>query len=109
MPDTDIFNIPNASYPHKIFLLISVSEEDISSFIKTLHPFKRAGSDGIPFFVLKCFGNPLVLLLKPVIQACNDFAYHSTAFYHSNTVSLKKPCKGDYSVPGACRPIMLFN
>jgi hypothetical protein len=38
-----------------------------------------------------------------------DFSYHHTAFCHCNTVPLRKPGKGDYSVPGAWLPIALLN
>ncbi len=35
------------------------SEEEILSVIRKLHPFKAAGSDGIPFFIMKCVRSPL--------------------------------------------------
>jgi hypothetical protein len=76
---------------------------------KKSHPFKAAGSDGIPFFVLKSLGSPLVSFLKPLFQAFINLSYHPTAFCHCNTVLLRKPGKGDYSVPGAWQPIALLN
>jgi hypothetical protein len=88
---------------------MSISEEEISSVIKKSHPFKAAGSDGIPFFILKCLGSPLVSFLKPLFQACINLSYHPTAFCHCNTVPLRKPGKEDYSAPGAWRPIALLN
>jgi hypothetical protein len=88
---------------------MSISEEEISSVIKKLHPFKAAGSDGIPFFVLKCLGSPLVSYLQPLFQACIDFSYHPATLRHCNTVPLKKPAKGDDSAPRAWRPIALQN
>jgi hypothetical protein len=48
----------------------AISEEEISSIIKKLHPFKAAGSDSIPFFVLKCLGRPLVSFLQLLLHAC---------------------------------------
>jgi hypothetical protein len=109
MPDADLSNIPNASYPPEMSSSMSISEEEISSVIKKLHPFKAAGSDVIPFFVLKCLGSLLVSYLHPLFQACVDFSYHPTAFCHCNTIPLRKPGKGDYSAPGAWRPIALLN
>jgi hypothetical protein len=88
---------------------MSISEEEISSVIKKSHPFKAAGSDGIPIFVLKCLGSPLVSFLKPLFQAYIDISYHPAAFCHCNTVPLRKLGKGDYSVPRAWRPIALLN
>jgi hypothetical protein len=101
MPDANLSDITNASYPAEMPSPMSISDDEISSVIEKLHPFKGAGSDGIPFFVLKCLGSPLVSFLKPLFQACIDFFYHPTAFCHCNTVPLRKPGKGDYSVPGA--------
>jgi hypothetical protein len=109
MPDADLSDIPNASYPAEMPSPMSISKEEISSFIKKLHPFKVAGSDGIRFFVLKCLGSPLVSFLKPLFQACIDLSYHPTAFCHCNSVPLRKPGKGDYSVPRAWQPIAFFN
>jgi hypothetical protein len=54
MPDDDLSDIPHASYPPDIPSPMLISEEEISSVIIKLHPFKAAGSDGIPFIVLKC-------------------------------------------------------
>jgi hypothetical protein len=109
MPDANLSDIPNALYPPEMPSPMSISEEKFSSVIKKSHPFKAAGSDGIPFFVLKCLGSPLVSFLKPLFQACINLSYHSTAFCHCNTVPLKKPGKDDYSAPGAWRPIALPN
>jgi hypothetical protein len=109
MPSADLTDIPHASYPAKIPSPMSISEDEISSIIKKLHPFTAAGSDGIPFFVLKCLGSPLVCYLQPLFQACIDFSYHPTAFCHCNMVPLRKPGKGDYSAPGAWQPIALLN
>ncbi len=109
MPDADVSDIPDASYPAELPSSMSISEEEISSVIKKSHPFKAAGSDGIPFFVLKCLRSPLVSFLRPLFQACVDFSYHPIAFCHCNTVPLGKPGKGDYLVPGAWRPIARLN
>ncbi len=109
MPDADLSDIPTACYPPEFPSPMSISEEEISSVIKKSHPFKAAGSDGILVFVLKCLGSPLVSFLKPLFQACIDFSCHPTAFCHCNTVPLRKLGQGDYSVPGAWRPIALLN
>jgi hypothetical protein len=101
MPDADLSDIPDASYLPEKHSPMSISEEEISSVIKMSHPFKAAGSDGIPFFVLKCLGSSLVSYLQPLFQACIDFSYHPVAFCHCNTIPLRKPGKGNYSAPGA--------
>jgi hypothetical protein len=109
MPNADLTDIPNASYPAEMPSPMSISEDEIASSIKKSHPFKAAGSDGIPSFVLKCLGSPLVSYLQPLFQACINLSYHPTEFCHCNTVPLRKPGKGDYSAPGAWRPIALLN
>jgi hypothetical protein len=96
MPNADLTDITNASYPAEMPSQMSISENEIASVIKKSHPFKAAGSDGIPFFVLKCLGSPLVSYLQPLFQACISLSYHPTAFCHCNTVPLRKPGKGDY-------------
>jgi hypothetical protein len=48
IPDADLSDILNASYPPEMPSPISISKEEISSVNKKLHPFKAAGSDGIP-------------------------------------------------------------
>jgi hypothetical protein len=44
MPDADLSDISNASYPTEKPSRMSISEEEISSVIKKSHPFKAAGS-----------------------------------------------------------------
>jgi hypothetical protein len=88
---------------------MSISEDVIASVIIVSHYFKAAGSDGIPFFLLKCLGSPLVSYLQPLFQACINLSYHPTRFFHCNTVPLRKPGKVDYSAPEAWRPIALLN
>jgi hypothetical protein len=88
---------------------MSISEDEIASVIKKSHPFKAAGIDGIPFFVLICLGSQLVSYLQPLFKACINLAYHPTAFCHCNSVPQRKPGKGDYSAPIAWRLIALLN
>ncbi len=109
MPYADHSDISNASYLAEMLSFMSISKEEISSVFRKLHPFKAAGSDGIPFFVSKCLGSPLVSFLKPLFEPCIDLSYHPTAFCHCNTVPLRKPGKGDNSVPRAWQPIALLN
>jgi hypothetical protein len=109
MPNADLTDIPNASYPAEMPSPLSISEDEITSVIKKSHPFKAAGSDGFPYFVSKCLGSPLVSYLQSLIQACVNLSYHPTAFCHCNSVPLRKPGKGDYSAPEAWRPIALLN
>ncbi len=52
MPDADLSDIHNTSYPPEMPSPKSISGEEISGVIKKLHHFKAADSDGIPFFVL---------------------------------------------------------
>jgi hypothetical protein len=109
MPNADLTDIPNASYPAEMPYPMSISEDEISSVIKQWHLFKAAGSDSIPFFVLKCLGSPLVSYLQPFFQACINLSYYPIAFCHYNTVPPRKPGKADFSAPGVWLPIALPN
>jgi hypothetical protein len=44
-----------------------------------------------------------------LFKDCINFSCHPTAFCYSNTVSLRKPGKGNYSNPRAWQPIALLN
>jgi hypothetical protein len=109
MPYADLTDILSASYQIEMFFPMFVSEEMISSVIKKLHPFKAAGSDGILFFVFECLGSPLFSFFQRLFHACINLSDHHTAFCHCITVPLKKPGKGDYTVPGAWQSIALHN
>jgi hypothetical protein len=50
MPNANLTDIPTASYPAEMPSPMSISEDEIASVIKKSHPFKAAGSEGIPFF-----------------------------------------------------------
>ncbi len=99
MPNADLTNIPNASYPAEMLSPMSVSEDEILSVIKKLHLFQAAGSNGIPFFILKCLGCLLVSYLQPLFQACINLSCHPTAFCHCDTILLRKPGKGTTQPP----------
>jgi hypothetical protein len=60
MPNADLFDNPNALYSPEQHSSMSIYAEEISSVIRKVHLFNAAGSDGIPFFVLKCLGSSLV-------------------------------------------------
>ncbi len=109
MLNADFTDIPNSLYPTEMLSPMSISKEAIPNVIKKLHSFNVASSNGIPFFVLECHGSSLVSLFKPFFQVYIDISYNSTIFCYYNTVFLKKPGKGDYSVPGAWQPIALLN
>jgi hypothetical protein len=87
---------------------MSTSEQKTSSVIKKMHPFKAAGSDGIPFFVLIYLGSLLVSFLKPLLQACINISNHTTAFCHCDTIPLRKQGKGDYPGPRTQHPVAPF-
>jgi hypothetical protein len=47
MPNADLTNIPNSSYPAEMPYPMSTFEDEITSIIKNSHPYRAAGSDGI--------------------------------------------------------------
>ncbi len=69
-----IFYVPNASQALKMPSPILVTEKNISTCIRTLHPFKAAGNDAIVLFVEKSLENSLVSFIKPIFLAGIDFS-----------------------------------
>ncbi len=69
---------------------------------------KALGPDGIPMYILKLLGRPLLEYLQPMFQACFHFSYNPLYFKQSYTVALRKPCKGDYSALVAWQPVALL-
>jgi hypothetical protein len=88
---------------------LSISEEESSSVIKKLNPFKATGRIDIPFFVLKWLGSPLASLSKPLFQSCINFSHYSIAFCYSKPVPLIRPGKQNFLIPRAWWPIALLS
>jgi hypothetical protein len=86
MPNADLFDIPNPLYLLEKLSHISFFKEEM---ILKCHSFKAAGSDAIPSFILMCYGCLLASYFKPLVQACIDISYHSTACCNCNTVPLR--------------------
>jgi hypothetical protein len=70
MPNTDLANIPSACYPAAMFSPLLVTDEEMSSVIEYSHHSKAVGSDGIPFFLLKCLESNLVSYFQPLFLTC---------------------------------------
>jgi hypothetical protein len=86
-----------------------VTIEQVQGIIRTVASDKCPGPDGIPNRFLKAMGEPLVLAIHSLIQACITIEYFPQTFRHARTIVLKKPSKPNYHLAGAWRPIALLN
>ncbi len=104
-PAADLSDIPSYAYPPGKQSPAAITVEEIASALSKAKSHKAPGPDGIPIFVLKLLGQPLLKYLQALFQACFDFSYHPSHFRFSSTVALRKPGNEDYSVPAAGRPL----
>jgi hypothetical protein len=109
IPPADLSDISSFSYPSDKPTPAVVTVEEIASALSKAKPHKAHGPDGIPVFILKLLGRPVLEYLQSLFQARFNFSYHPSHFRQSSTVALRKPGKEDYSVPAAWRPIALLS
>ncbi len=105
----DLSDIPDFQYPAEKFSSPNITQEEIASDLSNAHPHKAPGPDELLMFFPKLLGKPLLQFLQSLFQACLHCSYHPVHFKKSSTDVLRKPGKGDYSVPAAWRPIALLN
>ncbi len=109
IPPADLSDIPDFQHPAEKFSFPTITLDEIASALSKAHPHKAPGPDGLPMFFLKLLGKPLLQVLQLFFQACLCFFYHPVHFKKSSTIVLRKPGKGDCSVPTSWRPIALLN
>jgi hypothetical protein len=109
IPAADLSDIPSFAYPPEKVSSATITVEEIASALSKAKPHKAPGHDGIPAFILKQLGRPLLEYLQALFQAWFAFSYHPSHFRCSSTVAIRKPGKEDYSVPATWRPIALIS
>ena len=84
---------------------ITINSAGVASLLLGLKPFKAAGPDDIPAYLLKETANQLVLSLTQVFQASLHQSKLPSDWKTAHTVAAHK--KGDRSLPNNYRPISL--
>jgi hypothetical protein len=109
IPQADLSDIPSFVYPPEKISPSAITLEEITSALSKAKPHKAPGPYGIPVFILKLLGRPLLEHLQALIQACPNFSHHPSCFRCSSTVALRKPGKDNYSVLAAWQLITLLS
>jgi exonuclease III len=108
-PPVDLDDIPGSFYPNPVECPPCITENEVLAAIRRSAPDKAPGPDGFTNRLLKACAPIMVKLLTPLFEACIQQAYHPKAYKEANTITLKKPGKGDYTTPKSYRPIALLN
>ena len=107
-PEADLQDLFSARYPQPIDMP-PISEREITDTLRKTAPHKSSGPDEIPPHILIRFLPELLPCLLHLFNACWQGGHHPRAFRDSFTVVLRKPAKGDYTIPKSYRPIALLN
>jgi hypothetical protein len=87
----------------------TAAEWEVYRALRNTRPDKCPGTDEIPNRFLLAMGQPLVRALSALLNRCWALEYYPKQFRTARTIVLQKPDKGDYSDPGAWRPIALLS
>lgn len=96
-----------AEEPECTILFEPFTQADIDKAIVRLAPFKAPGPSGIPNMAIKAARPFLGPVLLRILEASLALGHFPTRWRRYNTVTLRKPGKGDYTVPKAYRPVAL--
>jgi hypothetical protein len=69
----DLDDIPGSAIPSKIEPAPLITAEIVQAALYRAAPFKAPGPDGIPMGFLQAIGEPIVLALQRLAQACWDW------------------------------------
>ncbi|PPQ77570.1 hypothetical protein CVT24_005191, partial [Panaeolus cyanescens] len=83
------------------------TNEEIDEVIRSLKPYKKSRRDTAPNCVFVKARDLVVPYLGPIFRATNTLAFYPADWKVTETPILRKPGRGDYTVPGAYRPIVL--
>jgi hypothetical protein len=89
-----------APHPSPVFTL-----DHILRAIRKISPWKAPGPSGIPNVAIASAREILVPTLLNILEAGMRLGYFPASWRVFLTVTLRKPGKSDYTIPGAYRPI----
>ncbi|CAA7269138.1 unnamed protein product [Cyclocybe aegerita] len=95
------------TYPRPKWKYKPVTNEQVHRAIQRLKPYKVSKEGSAPNSLFTNNRKILVLYLAPLYRATDTFKIYPAAWKATETPVLRKPGKGNYSVTGAYRPIVL--
>ncbi|KAF9051979.1 hypothetical protein BJ165DRAFT_1333453, partial [Panaeolus papilionaceus] len=96
-----------ADYPAEKWKYHPVTDEEITAAIKELKPYKKSKLESPSNAVFVNAREILVPYLGPLFRATDTTNFYPSNWKITETPILWKPGKGDYTVTGAYRPIVL--
>ncbi len=84
-----------------------ITEDKITSAIKSFKPNKSPGPDGVKPVMLRKLAGKSIKLLKTLFQVSVTLSYVPKAWREATVALLPKPNKGQYDKPNSYRPISL--
>lgn len=99
----------NATYPERVPMSTSITEDQLFHSITKLSPYKAPGPDGICNIVFIHYPDLLKQYLLHLFRATFTLKTYYPPWRDFTTVVLWKPGKPDYTVTKVYRPIALLN
>ncbi|KAJ6495738.1 hypothetical protein C8R47DRAFT_973780, partial [Mycena vitilis] len=107
-PRMPVSSVPaDAEYPPPAWAWKPVSDEIIRRAIGRMKPYKATLPDTPPNCVFQECANLLVPFLGPIYRSLDELEHFPDHWAALHILVLRKPGKGNYTAPGAHRPIAL--
>ena len=107
-PEADLSDTIGYKYPEPL-VIPDITTEEVRQAIEKTKEGKAPGPDTIPNQALHMGKDLISPRLSELFNACLRRSYCPRHFREAITISLRKPGRGDYSIPKAYRPIALLN
>ncbi|CAD6927641.1 unnamed protein product [Tilletia controversa] len=97
-----------ASYPTPLPDL-AIRTEHLSAALERMSPSRTADPHGVTTLVLKKVWHVILPLFSNIVAAGMRLGHYPPVFKSAHTLVLRKPRRGDYSLPSSWRPIDLIS
>ncbi|PPR06479.1 hypothetical protein CVT24_002565, partial [Panaeolus cyanescens] len=96
-----------ATHRREKWKYVPTTDEEIDEVIRSLKPYKKSRQDTAPNCVFVKTRELIVPYLGPIFRATDTLDFYPADWKVTETPILRKPGRGDYTVPGAYRPILV--